>query len=582
MRRIRTQTDLSGNQALGYHDPAMRALIALLLTLLGCTAPSLHPDAVFHNASVVTLDDAAPSAQAVAVLHGRIVAVGADSDLLALAGPDTERIDLAGATLLPGFYAAHDHFPMAGRLAKLQVDLNSPPIGRVENIEQIVEALKQRAAETPAGEWIVGRGYDDTLLAEKRHPTRDDLDRVSTEHPIWLIHTSGHLGVANSRALALAGVTRRTPQPKGGVIRIDEKTGEPDGVFEEAGGLVSRHIPPATLDQRMEAVEWAVEHYLSQGVTTAVIASGDRERFGDLQEARRRGLLKFRLVTMLSKSAAGRDSLAEAGEIVSGFGDNWLRLGAIKSWQDGSNQGFTGYFTQPYHTPFKGDASYRGYASRTREELAALVKELHDAGYQIAVHGNGDAAIDDILHAYEQAQAANPRPDARHRIEHCQYVREDQLDKIAELGVTPSFFVGHVYYWGDRHREIFLGPERAAHISPLASAARRGIRFTVHDDTPVTPVDPLQLVWVSVNRTTKSGHVLGDDQRVDVLSALRAITLDAAWQNHEEDRKGSIEAGKLADFTVLARNPLEVEPDAIRDIAIVRTVVAGKTVWQAR
>ena len=564
------------------HPSGRSSVVGLLSLLLACGGPGLHPDVVFVNGAFLTMDEGGSRAEAAAVLNERIVAVGSRAEIEALAGPETEAVDLGGATVLPGFYAAHDHFPMAGRLAKLQVDLNSPPIGRIETMEELVAALTERAAETPEGDWIVGRGYDDTLLAEKRHPTRADLDRASAEHPIWVIHTSGHLGVANSLALEIAGIGRRTPQPKGGVIRMDEQTGEPDGVFEEAGGLISRHIPPATLEQRMEAAEWAVEHYLSQGVTTAVIASGDRERFRDLQEARRRGLLKFRIVTMLSKSAAGRASLAEAGAIVSGFGDDWLRLGAIKSWHDGSNQGFTGYFTEPYHTPFKGDATYRGYPSRTREELVALVKELHDAGYQVAVHGNGDAAIDDILFAYEQAQKANPRPDARHRIEHCQYVREDQLDKIAELGVTPSFFVGHVFYWGDRHREIFLGPERAAHISPLESARRRGIRFTVHDDTPVTPVDPLQLVWVSVNRTTKSGKVLGEDQRITVEQALRAITIDAAWQNHEEDRKGSIEVGKLADFTVLEENPLEVSPERLRDIRIVRTVVGGETVWEQR
>lgn len=536
---------------------------------------------MFLNADVVTMNADQPAAEAVAVLGGRIVAVGSDAEIGALAGPATEVVDLAGAAMTPGFYAAHDHFPMAGVLATLQVDLNSPPIGRIEDIQQLIAALKQRAAATPPGEWIVGRGYDDTLLAEARHPTRNDLDQVSTDHPIWIIHTSGHLGVANSRALEIAGIDRRTPQPKGGVIRMDPETGEPDGVFEESGGLVGRHIPAFDLEQRMDATEWAVEHYLSQGVTTAVIAGGDRRRFRDLQEAGRRDLLRFRIVTMLSKSGAGRASVAEAGAFLSGFGDDFLRVGAIKSWHDGSNQGYTGYFTEPYHTPFKGDPTYRGYPSRTREELVALVRELHDAGYQIAIHGNGDAAIDDILHAYEQAQNANPRPDARHRIEHCQYVREDQLDKIAELGVTPSFFVGHVFYWGDRHRDIFLGPDRAAHISPLESARKRGIRFTVHDDTPVTPVDPLQLIWVAVNRTTKSGRVLGGDQRITTEQALRAVTLDAAWQNHEEDRKGSVEVGKLADFTVLAENPLKVEPERIRDVAIVRTVVAGETVWTA-
>jgi len=210
-----------------------------------------------------------------------------------------------------------------------------------------------------------------------------------------------------------------------------------------------------------------------------------------------------------------------------------------------------------------------------------MVINLHRAGYQIAIHGNGDAAIDDILHAFEQAQRQYPRADARHRIEHCQVVREDQLDRIAELGITPSFFVGHVYYWGDRHRDIFLGPERAARISPLASAIRRGIRFTIHNDTPVTPVDPLHLVWCAVNRLTRSNQVLGAEQRISALEALRAVTIDAAWQNFEERRKGSIETGKLADFVILAENPLSIAPERIREIQVLETIVGGETVYRS-
>lgn len=555
------------------------ALIALTILAASCSSGGLHPDRIYINGEIVAMSDI--EAEAVAVMGEEIVAVGSKSEIEALAGPATEVVDLSGKTMLPGFYAAHDHFPKAGVLAVHQVDLNSPPIGAIESMDQLVAALAARAAETPEGEWINGRGYDDTLLPEQRHPTRADLDRASTKHPIFITHTSGHLGVANSMALEIAGIDRNTPQPPGGVIRKDPQTGEPDGVFEESGGLVSRYLPDFTLEQRMEAVEWAVEDYLEEGVTTAVIAGGGRESLQVLQEARRRGLLKFRLISMVSKQAPGRPSAAEAGGIVTGFGDDWLKLGAVKSWQDGSNQGYTGYFTEPYHTAFNGDASYRGYASRSREDLTAMVRELHDAGYQVAVHGNGDAAIDDILYAYEQAQKANPRPDARHRIEHCQVVREDQLDKIKELGVTPSFYVGHVYYWGDRHRDIFMGPERAARISPLKSARDRGIRFTVHDDTPVTPVDPLLLVWDSVNRLTKSGKELGPEQRISVGAALRAVTIDAAWQNFEEARKGSIEPGKLADFVLLAENPMTVEPTRIRDIEVLETIVAGETVWTA-
>jgi len=561
------------------HQMGLTFILALAVLALGCGGGGgLYPDVIYTNGVIVTMEPDLPRAEAVAVRSGAIAGVGATAAIEALAGPDTEVIDLSGRTLLPGLYAAHDHFPGAGVLKVHRVDLNSPPIGRIETVDQLVEVLGQRARETQKGHWVIGRGYDDTLLNEQRHPTRVDLDRASTDHPIWIVHTSGHLGVANSRALEVANVTSGTPQPPGGVIRLGED-GRPNGVFEESGGIVSRHIPALSVEDRMLAMKQAVEDYLKQGVTTAVIAGGGRGSLRDLQEARRLGLLKFRIVTMTSKGAPGSSSAAEAGGFISGFGDSRLKIGAIKITQDGSNQGFTGYFTEPYHTPFKGDASYRGYPRRSREDLVAMVKEIHDAGYQIAIHGNGDAAIDDILFAFERAQGDNPRPDARHRIEHCQYVREDQLDKLQELGVTPSFFVGHVYYWGDRHHEIFLGPERAARISPLASALKRGIRFTVHDDTPVTPVDPLQLVWGAVNRLTRSGRLLGADQRIAVEEALRAITIDAAWQNFEDDHKGSIATGKLADFVVLSENPLAIEPERIRDIEVLSTIVGGQAVY---
>ena len=209
-----------------------------------------------------------------------------------------------------------------------------------------------------------------------------------------------------------------------------------------------------------------------------------------------------------------------------------------------------------------------------------MVGNYHRAGYQVAIHGNGDAAIDDILEAFRAAQQSFPRVDARHRIEHCQMAREDQLDAMQELGITPSFFVGHVFYWGDRHRDIFMGPERGARISPLASALRRGLRFTVHDDTPVTPVNPLQLVWGAVNRQTRGGKTLGEAQRISVMAALRAITIDAAWQNFEEKRKGSIEAGKLADLVLLDRNPLTIPPSTIRDTKILQTIISGVPVYK--
>ena len=344
--------------------------------------------------------------------------------------------------------------------------------------------------------------------------------------------------------------------------------------------MVSRLVPPPTPEQTMESYRVAVQDYVEDGVTTAVIAGGGRGTLAGLQRARDAGILTFRIITMMSRGSPGQPTAAETGGIISGFGDTHLKVGAIKIIQDGSNQGYTGYFTEPYHTPFKGDPDYRGYPRRSRDDLVTMVKELHEAGYQIAIHANGDAAIDDVLYAFREAQREFPRRDARHRIEHCQMVRRDQLDTIAELNLSPSFFVGHVYYWGDRHRDIFMGPDRAAGISALRSSIDRGIRFTVHDDTPVTPVNPLQLVWVGVNRLTKSNQVLGPDERITPLEALRTVTIDAAWQNFEEDIKGSIAPGKLADFVVLSDNPLTVNPTDIRDITVLETIVGGKTVYE--
>ena len=560
---------------------AFIALIFATTVAMGCLAPSggIAPDTIWLNGTIVTMEGD-QTAQAVAVLDDNIVAVGTDAEVGPLAGSQTRVVDLQGRTMTPGFYAAHDHFPGSGRVAVTQVDLNSPPIGAIENMDELVAALGDRARDLPEGQWISGRGYDDTLLAEQRHPTRADLDRASTTHPIYISHTSGHLGVANSLALELAGITRNTPNPEGGVVRKDPDTGEPDGVFEESGGMVSRLVPPPTPDQTMESYRVAVQDYVEDGVTTAVIAGGGRGTLAGLQRARDAGILTFRIITMMSRGSPGQPTAAETGGIISGFGDTHLKVGAIKIIQDGSNQGYTGYFTEPYHTPFKGDPDYRGYPRRSRDDLVTMVKELHEAGYQIAIHANGDAAIDDVLYAFREAQREFPRRDARHRIEHCQMVRRDQLDAIAELNLSPSFFVGHVYYWGDRHRDIFMGPDRAAGISALRSSIDRGIRFTVHDDTPVTPVNPLQLVWVGVNRLTKSNQVLGPDERITPLEALRTVTIDAAWQNFEEDIKGSIAPGKLADFVVLSDNPLTVNPTEIRDITVLETIVGGKTVYE--
>ncbi len=328
---------------------------------------------------------------------------------------------------------------------------------------------------------------------------------------------------------------------------------------------------------RREAIQRAANEYVSKGVTTAVIAGVTKAAVANFRESQ--DLIPFRIVAMLSGGPGVPDSREKAVEL--GLPDR-VTVGAVKLLQDGSIQGYTGYLEAPYYKQPEAQQGFRGYSRRARQELIDMITKYHREGYQIAVHGNGDAAIDDILAAFEAAQKSFPRPDVRHRIEHAQMAREDQLDTMKRLGVTPSFFVGHVYYWGDRHRDIFLGPARGARISPLASALRRGIPFTVHDDTPVTPVNPLMLVWDAVNRVTRDGKVLGPEQRISVLEALRAVTSTAAWQNFEEAKKGSIEPGKLADFVILNADPLKVEPMALRELKVLQTVVGGKTVYSVR
>jgi predicted amidohydrolase YtcJ len=542
----------------------------------------LHPDVLYVNVDIVTLDRSNTQAEAVATWRDRIVAVGSKVLLQKMGGARTKVVDLGGKTLVPGLIEPHNHFIYYGPWALMRVDLTSPPVGKIRNLKELLEALKERASQTEKGDWVSGFGYDDTLLLEQRHPTRADLDRVSTDHPLYISHVSGHLGVANSRALLLAGITGDTPQPEGGVFRKDPLTGEPDGVLEELAQMkIYNVLPNMTLDQRMEGLSQSAAHYLKTGVTSlcdARVAVPGPIGTQDIllyQKAVGEGSLPIRINMMID----GSFLLKQGGGFLTGFGSERLKIGAAKIIGDGSLQGYTGWLTQPYHVPFKGDKDYLGYPVTPPEQLNPIVLELHRAGYQIAIHANGDAAIDAAIEAYRLAQGACPRKNTRHRIEHCQTVREDQLDAIAELGISPSFFVSHTYYWGDRHREIFLGPERAQRISPLKSALRRGIRFSIHSDCPVTPVSPLFCVFAAVNRLTSGGQVLGAEFRLTPEEALRAVTIDAAWQTFEENIKGTIEEGKLADFTILDQNPLKVSPEQIKNIVVKEVVVGGKQAY---
>ena len=526
---------------------------------------------------VFTMDAANRVVGGLAVRGDRIAAVGSDAELRVWAATNRARVvELDGRALLPGFVDAHSHFPAAG-VDAIAADLNAPPIGTVRSIDDLVARLGEWLPRKGEGEWVFGVGYDDTLLAERRHPTRADLDRVSTRHPVAALHVSGHLAALNSYALEKLGITAATPDPEGGRIRRDV-SGAPDGVLEErAAESAKRAIMDPGIADALRVLRRGTALYLAAGVTTAQNGYATSAQIQSLSWLARLRLLPLRLVLWPGEEAG--EALVD-GSLAPPMGDPWLRIGAVKLIADGSLQGYTGYLSQPYFVAPPGeDATFRGYPRIPRDKLIAWVDRLYAAGLQVAIHGNGDAAIDDILDALEAAQRAHPRPDARPVIVHAQTAREDQLDRMAALGVIPSFFVLHTFYWGDRHRDVFLGPERAARISPAASAARRGIPFTLHADTPVVPMEPLRIVWAAVNRRTTSGAVLGEEQRIDVLRALRGVTIDAAHQHFQEGDRGSLEVGKLADLVVLDRSPLE-DPTAIDRLRVVETIVGGRTVYK--
>jgi len=532
---------------------------------------------LFINGRILTMDKNSSIAEALLIRNGLIEEVGGYEKIKQSASDNDIIVDLQGKTLLPGFIDAHSHFPFSGYSA-LGVNLNSPPIGKTTSIGQIIEALKRKAADLENERWLYGFGYDDTLLEEKRHPDRYELDEACGDRPVFITHVSGHLGVTNSAGLKLGGISSETPDPKRGGIRRDAETGEPTGVLEEAAQFPMRTMAMNfSAKERALMMETAVDDYTRAGVTTAQNGFTNLPLFNELSLASKTGLVPLRLVVWPDPLAAEK---ILKGEFETGsHNTEMFQIGATKIIGDGSIQGYTAYLTRPYHVPFNGDSAYRGYPVTDRPHMVSLVRKYHRAGMQVAIHGNGDATIDDIIYSISEAQKDFPRDDARHIIVHCQTVRDDQLDEIKRLGITPSFFSAHTYYWGDRHRNIFLGSDRAKRISPTRTAAEKGIRFSVHVDTPVTPMNPLLLVWSTVNRISTGGNIIGETERISPEEALRAVTIDAAWQIFQEENRGSLEKGKAADLVILSKDPLK-NLETISNIEVVETIVGGNTVFK--
>lgn len=562
---------------------AILVLVALVgglavLLKIATRLPSPPEHQVFINGEVLTMDVENRIVEAISVRGERIETVGSTDQIMSLVGPGTEVNDLRGRTLMPGFVDAHGHFPGSG-MTVVAADLSSPPVGDKQSMQAVLAALKERASAVEPGAWVFGLGYDDTLLAEQRHPTRAELDAVSTEHPVVAIHVSAHMLVANSMALELSGIDADTEDPVGGVIGRREGSREPNGLLAETASMdVMMKLQDMPASDMYRMLKSAVREYARVGVTTAQSGGTTPASATGMVYASKFGVIPQRLVLFAFETEFA--DLIATGEFDPGkYLTDRVSMPAIKLVADGSIQGYTGYLSHPYHVPYQGDEEYRGYPSIPREVLIEKVTNLHTQGYQLAIHGNGDESIEDILDAFEAAQQAKPADDPRMILIHSQMAREDQVARMKSLGVTPSFFSAHTYYWGDRHRDIFMGPARAAAMSPARWAQEQGLVFSSHLDTPVVPMQPLQAVWSQVYRISYGGDVIGEEQRIDVMSALRAVTIDAAWQVFQEDRIGSLEPGKLADMIVLSGSPL-ADPMAMRELRVERTLIGGATIYR--
>jgi len=557
-------------------------LLNLLAGLVGlCWMVSSYAemaDTVYFNGPVVTVDDNLPLAEAVAVKDGRILAVGSDADILALAGEQTRRVDLNGKALLPGFVESHGHTYMMG-IQAATANLLPPADGEGGDVASIQRLMKAWAEENigiveQIG-WIVGFGYDDSQLAEQRHPTRQELDQVSAEVPVIIIHQSGHLGVANSKALELAGVTAESPDPSGGVFRREADSAQPNGVMEEYAFFYLLTKLAENFDDQINeslVIEGA-RLAASFGYTTLQEGRANPEAVEAMRSVAENGQLKVDLVTypdvlLVDEPAPTTDY------------KNRFRVGGVKLTIDGSPQGKTAFLTEPYFVVPEGQPDdYRGYAAIDEQTVLSTVDKAFANGWQILVHANGDAAIDLFIDAVRAARKKYADLDIRPVLIHGQTIRKDQVVALDELDIFPSLFPMHTFYWGDWHRESVLGPERADNISPTGWVLERGMMFGSHTDAPVALPDSMRVLSSTVTRRSRTGDILGPEHRVSVDVALKALTLWPAWQHFEEQRKGSIAPGKLADFVILSDNPLTVPEDELASLVVMQTIKEDEVVY---
>lgn len=549
----------------------------LLFGLIACRE---NPESVlFYNGRVITVNDAVPRAEAVWVENGIIAAVGGSDELLARASSQTEKIDLRGAVLVPGFIDGHSHFSQY-----IQI-LTIAQLEGCTSFDDIVSRLDTYARENPDTKegWIIGFGYDNTGLKERQHPTREVLDRVSTERPIIITHASGHMGVYNTKALELFGITAETPVPEGGFIGRDEN-GNPTGYMEETAFLGYAARVPAAETDTAALFRKAQQLYLSQGITTVQDSLLKEKEYTLLAEAADKGVLTVDVVGYVDLKNA--PDLAQAHPERLGRYLNRFKIDGYKIFLDGSPQGRTAWLSEPY-LPVPGavsgseaDPDYCGYPIDSDETVTAFARTAALQGLPLQAHCNGDAAADQLIRAYRNLKAEGIGEFHRPVMIHSQIVRPEQFAELAELGITASLFPAHIFYWGDVHLKN-LGKERGARISAAATALKAGVTVTVHQDSPVIRPNMLESLGCLVMRQTSSGVVLAPEERISPAEALKAMTLSAAVQIGEEASKGSVEPGKRADFAVLDADPLTVAPEEIGRIRVLRTVKDGRTVYIA-
>ena len=530
-------------------------------------------DIILTGGNIITMDPGKPVAQAAAIKDGRFLKVGRDPEVKALAGSRTEKIDLKGKTVTPGFIDSHQHLSQVGT-DLLQMDCHAPVC---KSIAQIQRAVFGRTRRIPPDHWIQGVGYDDTKTTDKRILNRWDLDEVSPEHPVFIQHISGHWAVTNSKGLEAGNVREDGPEPRGGAYGRDPQTGKLNGILYEQAefayifeGMTGQPpiIPPFSLPDRIRGLRLAGDRYLTAGITSvhdALVTANSLETY---QEARRSGVLQLRVYMLITYEYLPH---LKALNLKTGFGNEWLKVGGLKIFADGAIAGRTAYLSEPYMcTNDKGIL-----VAESEEALHDSIRQGHEAGFQVCVHANGDRAIDMTLDGFEKALKALPRKDHRHRLEHCTLVNREILRRMKRLKLLALPFGSYIHHHGEKMLPYY-GPERVKMMFAHRSFLDHGIPVSGSSDSPCGPYEPLLAIQSCVTRKSAAGEVLAAEQRIDVEEAIYIYTVASAYASFEEDFKGSIAAGKLADLVVLGEDPRRVNPDDIKDIPVVMTMVGGE------